>query len=254
MLKKSMMCFLCALLLATPLYAEPLVSGFEFLSPEIQAMQLDDFENPGMTAVDHGQALYVEKGSNEKNCASCHGDEGSKLNKQRLASYPRYSKQLNRPLTLQDQLNLCWQDNLDNPPLVYGSKDTVALETYMRYLARGEVINVDVSGPMQRYYQAGQGLYNMRFGQIDMACVHCHDYYQGQYLRGEKLSQGHSNGFPVYRLQTGQVTSLHKRFSECFVSFRAEPFDLGSEEFINLEIYINARGNGLTIETPAVRN
>jgi len=36
------------------------------------------------------------------------------------------------------------------------------------------------------------------------------------------------------------------------VSFRAIPFDPGSEEFINLEVYLHARGNGLKIETPAV--
>ena len=234
--------------------AQELISGFEFLTPDIQEMQQDDFENPGMAAVDHGRELYLQAGSNEKNCATCHGEDGEKLNKKGIASYPRYSMVLNRAISLQDQVNICWQDNLDNAPLVYGGKNAVALETYMRYLARGETVNVDVTGPMKKYYEAGKELYYMRVGQLDMSCVHCHEYHQGQYLRGERLSQGHSNGFPIYRLVTGQITSLHKRITECFVSFRAQPFDMGSEELINLEVYVNARGNGLKIETPAIRN
>jgi len=40
---------------------------------------------------------------------------------------------------------------------------------------------------------------------------------------------------------------------ECFRSFRADPFDRGSDELINLELYLHSRGNGLAIETPAVR-
>jgi sulfur-oxidizing protein SoxA len=72
-------------------------------------------------------------------------------------------------------------------------------------------------------------------------------------LRGQKLSQGQANGFPEYRLGRGRITSLHQRLAECFVSFRAEPFDAGSEEFRLLELYIMSRGNGLEIETPAVR-
>lgn len=31
------------------------------------------------------------------------------------------------------------------------------------------------------------------------------------------------------------------------------PVSVGSEEFINLEVYLNARGNGLPIETPGIR-
>ncbi len=49
------------------------------------------------------------------------------------------------------------------------------------------------------------------------------------------------------------MTPLHGRVTECFRSFRAEPFDRGSEEFISLEVYLHTRGNGLKIETPAVR-
>ena len=38
-----------------------------------------------------------------------------------------------------------------------------------------------------------------------------------------------------------------------FVSFRATPFDFGAEEWLNLEVYLHARGNGLEIETLELR-
>ena len=39
----------------------------------------------------------------------------------------------------------------------------------------------------------------------------------------------------------------------CETVLRAEPFEAGSEEYKLLELYIMSRGNGLEIETPAVR-
>jgi sulfur-oxidizing protein SoxA len=101
--------------------------------------------------------------------------------------------------------------------------------------------------------EQGSALYRMRFGQLDISCYHCHIQHQGQMLRGQILNQGQANGFPEYRLGKGRITSMHQRLRECFVSFRAEPFDPGSKEYKLLELYVMSRGNGLKIETPAVR-
>ncbi len=241
-----------SLMLNQALAQEPL-SGYAFLTPESREMQNDEFANPGMTAVDKGRVLFYMEGENGTNCVSCHGEEGQDLNKARIATYPRYSEEFQRPITLQDQINICWEDRLDNIPYVYDCTELMQLEAFVRHQARGQTIHVDTSGPMKPYFEAGRELYYTRFGQVNMACNHCHEQHQGQMLRGQVLTQGQSNGFPEYRLASGRVTSLHRRFRECFVSFRAEPFEPGSEEYINLEVYVNARGNGLKIETPAVR-
>lgn len=237
----------------TVAYASEPVSGYQYLSPMTQAMQDDEFANPGMVAVEDGRKMFRTIGNSGKSCASCHGEDGEKIDAKKIARYPVYNEFESRPFTLQDQINLCWDTNLDNSPLVYDSNKMVVLETYVRFLARGETVNVDISGPMKQHYESGRELYQTRFGQIDMACVHCHVYHQGSRLRGQLLSQGQSNGFPEYRLGSGKITSLQKRLSECFVSLRARSFNRGSDEFIDLEVYINARGNGLKIETPAVR-
>ena len=242
-----------ALLLAATVQAEAPRSGYEYLKPATQAMQDDDFSSPGMVTVEQGASLFVQPGNNGKSCATCHGDEGQDFSLASLASYPVYRKTQGGPVTLRNQVRTCWAGQLQNRPLTYTSPDAIALETFIRGLARGQTINVDTSGPMKSHFEAGKKIYYTRYGQVDLACNLCHDNHDGQYLRGQLLSQGQTNGFPVYRLKTGQITGLHQRMKQCFVKFRAKPFPAGSDELIDLEVFLAARGNGLKVETPAVR-
>lgn len=239
-------------LCTTLVSAEPL-SGYAYLTPEMQAMQDDDFANPGMTTVDAGKALFAKAGNKGKSCASCHGVNGNKFDVKHLAAYPVYNKKLQQPVTLRGQILICRNTRMNKPPLNYASPHALQLETFVRRLAYGQAINVDVSGPLAPYYETGKQLYHTRWGQVDIACHQCHDYHAGQTFRGQKLSQGQSNGFPVYRFTEGYVAGLQERITECVTNLRAEPYALGSEEYTNLEVYMSARSNGLKIETPGIR-
>jgi sulfur-oxidizing protein SoxA len=244
---------LLALLWAPAWGFEP-VSGYEFLNESTRAMQDDDFENPGMVMVDRGAELFNEhRPDEETTCAACHGEDGSGLNAREIARYPVYDPSAGGLVTLQERVSLCWEYNLDRFPLDYDHDDLVALETFVRHKAKGEIVNVQTDGPMAPLIARGEELYRTRYGQLDMSCYHCHVQHQGQMLRGQKLSQGQANGFPEYRLGKGRITSLHGRMRECFISFRADPFDPGSEPFQLLELYLMQRANGLPVETPAVR-
>lgn len=230
------------------------VSGYEFLDELTREMQNDSFENPGMPAVWDGEELFNEvREYEEKSCASCHGESGDHLNAKEIARYPMFDEKLGGLVTLQDRINHCWEMNLDRFPLAYDHPDLIALETFVRHQAQGELVNVATDGPIAPFFEQGKKLYQTRFGQIEMSCQHCHDQHQGQMLRGQKLSQGQANGFPEYRLGKGRITSLHTRMRECFISFRADPFEAGSKEYKLLELFVMSRGNGLPIETPAVR-
>ncbi|MGB1110784.1 MAG: sulfur oxidation c-type cytochrome SoxA, partial [Gammaproteobacteria bacterium] len=241
------------LFLPLELSAEP-ISGYDFLSPDTQAMQDDDFENPGMVAVEEGSDLFHQhKPDEEYACSSCHGEGGEKLDVKEIAKYPKVDLNMGGVVTLQARVNYCWETNLDRFPLEYGDSKLVALETFVRNLARGETVNVSTDGEAAPFMEKAEKLYRTRWGQINMSCYHCHVQHQGQKLRAQTLTQGQANGFPEYRLGKGRITSLHQRMRECFISFRADPFDPGSEEYRLLELYIMQKGNGLPIETPAVR-
>lgn len=243
----------CLLLPLSALAWDTPVSGYAYLPEQIQAMQDDPFENPGMFTVEEGGALFHAPGYNGHSCADCHGTNGSKLDVKAIARYPVYSAAHKGPLTLQQRINDCREHHLDEFPLTYDDPALIKLETFVRHRARGEKVNVDVQGPLRAWYETGKVLYHTRIGQLDMGCHHCHDRYVDLNLRDQVLNQGHSNAFPAHRLLSGNVSSLHGKFRDCYATLRALPYEVGSAEFIALEVYLNARGNGLAIETPGIR-
>jgi sulfur-oxidizing protein SoxA len=228
-------------------------SGYTLLQQATKDMQDDDFMNPGMAAVAKGAALFSAQGKKAVSCASCHGEGGKKLDPKRIAQYPVLDAKTKRPVTLQQRILNEWAEQLGNAPLKYESEDALALETFVRNLARGQVVNVQIDGAMAPFYEQGQKLYEMRAGQLNMACNLCHDNFPKQKLRAQVLSQGQTNGFPLYRLADGMVIGTQTRINQCYKSVRAEQQPYGSEEFALMELYMNGRGNGLKIETPAVR-
>ena len=237
---------------ANIIYAEPR-SGYEYIKPETRAMQDDDFANPGLLTVDRGEELFNQKQKNSgKSCASCHGEAGQELNSKKIAHYPVYNSKLNKIVTLQKRISSC-RSSITEKQLVINHPDLLALETFVRHLAVGEKVNVQTDGAVSQLLKKGKELYQTRFGLIDMSCYHCHTLYPGQMIRGQKISQGQGNGFPAYRLDTGEIVNLNQRIQQCLNLLRAEPFIADSDESNLLQLYIMSRSNGLAIETPAVR-
>ncbi len=230
-----------------------LISGYAFRAPETQALQDDDFENPGFLWVEQGAELWgTTDGKAGKSCASCHQDAAQSMAGVG-ARYPRWHDKLGKPVNLEQQINRCRVGAQQAEAWAFDSQPLLAMSTYIRSLSRGEPVAVDVSGPMQPWFEKGREIYYRRHGQLDLACASCHENY-GKKLRSDLLSQGHSNGFPTYRLKTQGMVSLHSRFKGCLRDVRAEAYAPLSDEFLALEIYLGWRGNGLPVETPAVRH
>ena len=213
----------------------------------------DDFGNPGLLAVGEGERLFSQPGVTGESCAPCHGEGGEQLEPGRLARCPVYSETLQRPVTLRDRNLICRNQRLDQQPLDYGSEPALQLEAFVRNLAHGRTVQVDISGPMATYYAAGEKRFRTRYGQVDIAYHQCHDHCAGRHFRGQLLSQGQANGFPLYRCTEGHIVGLQERIGQCLTSLRAEPYAPGSAEYLEFEVYMSARSNGLKIETPAIR-
>ena len=242
---------LLLVLLTSDIFAEP-VSGYVYIKPETQLMQDDDFSNPGLLAVDRGEELFNKKYEKGKACADCHGADGNKFDKKRLARYPMYKNRTEEIITLQKRIKNC-QSTITDTPLKTDHPDLIALETFVRNRAHGEKVNVQTDGNVVELLKDGEKLFTTRYGLIDMSCQHCHGFYPGQMIRGQKISQGQANGFPAYRLATGEMANLHLRIQQCMTLLRAEPFETDSKEINLLGLYLMSRSNGLAIETPAIR-
>jgi sulfur-oxidizing protein SoxA len=250
--KSVMLIISCSLILFNKIaVAEPL-SGYEYIKPETRVMQDDDFANPGLLAVERGQELFNQRYEKGKACADCHGTVGEKFNTKRLARYPVYKNRTKEIITLQKRISNC-RSTVTDESLETDHPDLVALETFVRNRAHGEKVNVQTDGPVAELLKEGEKLFTTRYGLIDMSCQHCHGFYPGQMIRGQKISQGQANGFPAYRLATGEMANLHLRIQQCLTLLRAEPFETDSNEIKLLGLYLMSRSNGLAIETPAVR-
>ena len=174
---------------ASPLLAEEAKSGYEFIKPATRAMQDDDFENPGMLSVEHGQELFNQKQDGaSKACSDCHGEDARKMEPKNIARYPVYDENKGGIVTLQKSISLC-RNNIGSKPLPTNHPNLVAVETFVRNRAYGEAVNVQVDGPVTALLEKGEKIYQTRYGLIDMSCYHCHSLYPGQMIRGQKIIQ-----------------------------------------------------------------
>ncbi|MCF6321732.1 MAG: sulfur oxidation c-type cytochrome SoxA [Rhizobiaceae bacterium] len=232
-----------------------LYSGWRFRSPETQALQLDDFENPAFPAVDTGETLWnTVEGTEGKSCAACH-DNAEVSMKGVRAQFPKWNAALQRPHTMETQVNECRTERMGAEKWKWESKEMLAMTAYVGLQSRGMPVNIDASDPgMAQWLEKGKEVYYTRVGQLNMSCANCHEENYGTMIRADHLSQGQINGFPVYRLKWGGLGSAQRRFKGCMANIRATPYKVGGDEFTALEAYLASRGNGLSVETPSVRN
>jgi L-cysteine S-thiosulfotransferase len=119
--------------------------------------------------------------------------------------------------------------------------------------SRGMPVSPATDARLTPFRDNGRRLFQSRIGQLDLSCASCHDDNWGKRLGGSVIPQAHPNGYTLYRLEWQAVGSLQRRLRNCMIGVRAEPFAFGASEFIDLELYLMERANGLPIETPAVR-
>lgn len=228
-------------------------SGLEFVSPETRAMQADDAANPGMLWVQDGARLWsAPAGPEGRSCAACHGDAAKRM-RGVAARYPAFDESLKRPIDLQGRISRCRQQNQGAPPLAPESDELLALTAFVAHQSRGQPIAPPTDARLSRYIENGRRLYQQRMGQLDLSCAACHDALPGRRLGGSLIPQAHPTAYPLYRLEWQAVGSLQRRFRNCMIGVRAEPFDYGAEAFIDLELYLMSQARGLPIETPGVR-
>jgi len=230
-----------------------IMSGWHFRSDETQALEMDDFDNPGMIFVDIGQEQWdTVEGTEGNSCASCH--EGAESMAGVRAVYPKWDEKAGEVQTLAMQINDCRESNMGAEPYGYTSGQMANMEALIALQSRGMPVNVAIDGPAQETWEKGKELYYTRTGQLELSCANCHEDSYGMMIRADHLSQGQINGFPTYRLKNARLNTVHGRFKGCVRDTRAETFKPGSDDFVALELYVASRGNGLSVEGPSVRN
>ena len=232
---------------------EPRRSGLDFMSPALQALQRDDAQNPAMLWVQDGAALWqTPAGRLGKTCAGCHGDARQSMAGV-AARYPAWDARSASALNLHGRINACRQQHQQAPALAPDQADALALAAYLGLQSRGRPLAPPDDARLVPLRQQGQALWQQRLGQLNLACLHCHDQRAGQKLGGAAIPQGHATGYPSYRLEWQGLGSLQRRLRGCVVGVRAEPWAADAPEWLALEAWLAVRAAGMVVETPALR-
>jgi sulfur-oxidizing protein SoxA len=240
-------------LLATEIPPAARRSGYSFMSPDSQAMQNDDTANPGMLWVLDGEKLWKSKtGATGKACADCHDDARASM-KGVAARYPAFDRELGRPVNLEQRINLCRARHQQATPLAYESHDLLALTAYVARQSRGVAIDAASDPQLAPFVASGRDLFMRRQGQLNLGCSNCHDDNWDKHLAGSAITQAHPTGYPLYRLEWQSLGSLQRRMRNCMIGTRAQPYEYGAPELVDLELYLMSRARGMPIEAPAVR-
>jgi sulfur-oxidizing protein SoxA len=214
---------------------------------------MDDFDNPAMIFVDQAIDTWnTAEGSEDKSCASCHGEPDSLRGLR--AELPKWNEAKGKVYTSEMYINDCRTERMGAEAWGWNSGAMRNMTALVSSVSRGMPVNVAIDGPARETWERGKEIYYTRYGQLELSCANCHEDNYDNYIRADHLSQGQVNGFPTYRLKNAGLVSLHNRFRGCIRDTRGEPYDIGSPDFVALELYVASRGNGLTVEGPAVRN
>jgi L-cysteine S-thiosulfotransferase len=95
-----------------------------------------------------------------------------------------------------------------------------------------------------------------KVGQLNFACVDCHERAAGRWIRGQHLggSRGQIPHFPTWRTSRGEVWDIRKRFQWCNVQARADELPPDAREYGDLELYLASLSNGLPVAAPGIRH
>jgi len=223
--------------------------------PQETRDNLDPFVNNAMEAVDQARSLYAQAGPTGKSCASCHA-QPERAFKTWAASMPRHEPRLDKVVGVEEFVarHARATTGQDMP---MQSANNLAMSIYLRHLANGTPIAVDVTSARAKEAIArGRALMERKIGQLHFSCLDCHDkaankWVRGQYLTGQVGQVAH---FPTWRTSRAEIWDLRRRFQWCNVAIRANELPPDAREYDDLELALTAVNNGQKLNVPGIRH
>jgi sulfur-oxidizing protein SoxA len=217
---------------------------------------LDDLQNPGMWTIDKAKDLWKVKGPTGQSCQSCHASDAAL--KTWAAGMPKWEPRLNKVLGIEEFIYRHAKATTGASWLMQSDENT-ALAVYLRFLANGQPIKVDITSPgAKQAYERGKALSSRKLGQLNFACTDCHDKSKAglKWIRGQWLGEqkGQYDHFPTWRTSLQTVWDIRKRFQWCQVNIRADELPPDAKEYGDLELYLASVNSGLKLNVPGIRH
>ena len=255
-MKKWLSITLVGLLLGSVAVAEEKLSMTEADRALYQEM-LEN--NPADIFVEEG-AEHLEELGGEEALAKFLGVSEDELPKY-LAGFPRYIDKIGMVVAI-DQMLQAFMYDQGKKPYKLKSAEMDAFAAYVKSLANGEKINIDVNANEHRKkaYKLGKEMFEMRRGKRGLSCYSCHSPdVVGLRLRMQILPDlgdpkvKAAATWPAYRMTKGKMFTLQKRFQQCMKNALLAKIPLGSPQMVALEVYVTDMAKGQEIQIPGLK-
>ena len=218
-----------------------------------------------------GEELW-KKPAGPKNASleQCDLGKGPGVTKGAYAELPRYFKDANKVMDLEQRLAYCrvtlqglTQEEATKNPFASQGKpsDIERLAAFLTGESRGVKMNVQLSHPEEkRVYALGQKMFFYRGGAYDFACATCHAV-DGQRIRLQDLpnlmtpkgAQAAYTTWPAYRVSQGEVRTMQHRLYDCLRQQRFPEPAYGSDVITALTMFLAKNANGGTYDGPNMK-
>ena len=237
-----------------------------------RAMLSDPFANPAYLNVDRGEILWAQaRGNKNVSLQQCDLGEGAGKLEGAFAHLPRYFKDSDRVMDLEQRLLWCMEtvQGLDTkdvlkrrfsaPGVISDMEDLVA---YVANKSNGMKFGVALAHPKeQEVYAAGEALFYRRSAVMDFSCATCHAD-DGKRIRLQglpnlskpgKAAQETMGSWPTYRVSQSQMRTMQHRLWDCFRQMRMPVPDYASDGITALTLYLVKQAEGGDILVPSIK-
>ena len=269
---KTLLVGLCCAVSITGAFAQGSDDPTEKELERFRAMISDPMANPGFLAVDRGEALWSEKrGKKNVSLESCDLGEGPGKLEGAYARLPRYFKDANKVMDLEQRLLWCMQkiQDLDTADVIKRrfsapgvASDMEDLVAFIANKSSGMKIEWQNKHPKEQQAAAlGEAMFYRRAGVNDFSCASCHGD-QGKRIRLQglpylkepgKTAQETMGSWPTYRISQSATRTMQHRMWDCMRQQRWPEPDYASDGITALLAFLNKQADGGELQVPSIK-
>jgi L-cysteine S-thiosulfotransferase len=237
-----------------------------------RAMINDPMANPGYLNVDRGEQLWaLKRGTQNVSLEACDLGEGAGKLEGAFAKLPRYFKDADKVMDLEQRLLHCMQtvQDLDTKDVISRrfagpgkSSDMEDLVAFIANKSNGMTFSISTTHPKeQEMYAVGEAMFYRRSAIMDFSCATCHGE-EGKRIRLQglpnlskagKASQETMGSWPTYRVSQSQLRTMQHRLWDCYRQMRMPAPDYASDGLTALTVYMVKQAEGGEITVPSIK-
>ncbi len=237
-----------------------------------RAMINDPMANPGYLAVDRGEALWeLKRGTKNVSLQGCDLGEGPGKLEGAYARLPRYFKDADRVMDLEQRLLWCMehQQGLDTADVIKRrfsgpgrASDMEDLVAFVANKSNGMKFDPQLKHPKeQEIAAAGEAMFFRRSAIMDFSCATCHAE-EGKRIRLQGLPELNKPGeqarqtmgsWPTYRVSQSALRTMQHRLWDCYRQMRMPVPEYASDGVTALTMYLTKSAAGGEINVPSIK-